>query len=708
MKRIAAWGLGGAFILFAVPVHATVGDAVGDLVGSILQVPCSYDRAEQRILHAVELPTSVTPCTTLVSLNDFNQKINATTIAFDLSRDGRVFIFNTAATNVLTGFNPGGRNHVFVRDLTTGDVELVTQDIFGNQASTGGAEPAISGDGRLAGFKTQSLILDEPLGIYNDAYVRDLSTGTVARGSFLTDGSRAGASDIAFNADGRYLVYNSGSNGGHVYVHDLMTLTTIRASVQTGGGAANFGSGDPQISGDGRHVVFESSATDLVGGDGNGQRDIFAHDRDPDGNGIFDEGNGVTTLLSRGPFGVLGNDASYRPAISDDGRYVAFITAATNLDGSDADDRADVYVKDRQTGALALVSVSSAEQKGTLDCEFAQIAGGGRYVVFQTSASNAVANDTNGNPDAFVRDLQANTTERVSLTAVDGQASGLTSNPTISDDGRYVAFDHNSLLAGGVIGTYNVYVRDRTAGTTTLVNVTSDETLPDAGAASPTISGNGRYVVFTSSATNLVPGDTNPSVDAFLRDLVAGTTERVSLPDGPGEMEAGGASVRLGVDDDASHILFQTIGKATAGSDAGNDPDIFLRVRSSGRTSRITTSSLVPDPAANTFFAAIDDTGSSVAFRITPKMTSDAAFDQAYVVGGVTTGVFPSLDQQTDQLYVDFLGRSATSAEKAAWSTKVTTGAADTATLAAQLAADPAYTASRAPLIRLYWAFFLR
>lgn len=478
MKRIAAWGLGGAFILFAVPVHATVGDAVGDLVGSILQVPCSYDRAEQRILHAVELPTSVTPCTTLVSLNDFNQKINATTIAFDLSRDGRVFIFNTAATNVLTGFNPGGRNHVFVRDLTTGDVELVTQDIFGNQASTGGAEPAISGDGRLAGFKTQSLILDEPLGIYNDAYVRDLSTGTVARGSFLTDGSRAGASDIAFNADGRYLVYNSGNNGGHVYVHDLMTLTTIRASVQTGGGAANFGSGDPQISGDGRHVVFESSATDLVGGDGNGQRDIFAHDRDPDGNGIFDEGNGVTTLLSRGPFGVLGNDASYRPAISDDGRYVVYESEATNLGFTAPANVRQIYLRDRgapdmngayddANGATTLLTHHALGTAGDAHSYRATITPDGRYVAFQTEAANLIDDDTNNGTDVYVLDRVTGVLERASV-KTDGSQANSTSDGVfrrmvaISEDARFVAFMSGSTdLADGAPSGNGVFLRDR-------------------------------------------------------------------------------------------------------------------------------------------------------------------------------------------------------------------------------------------------------
>jgi Tol biopolymer transport system component len=454
--------------------------------------------------------------------------------------------------------------------------------------------------------------------------------------------------------------------------------------------------GDVALSGNGRFVAFTTTAS-LVPEDTNAKADVYVRDR----------WAAVTELVSMTDGEQPLNAASDDPSLSDDGRYVSFLTEATNLIPGDGAGSVDAFVRDRYASTTTRVAPGIGGTKLTHGINQAQMAGGGRYVVFTTQASNVVANDSNDSSDAFVRDLQTGTIERVSLTAVDGQASGIASNATISDDGRYVAFDHSALLAGGVVGDYNVYVRDRTAGTTLLVNVKSDEGLPDAGAAAPSISGNGRYIVFASDATNLVAGDTNGSYDVFVRDLIGTTTERVSLPDGAGQLATGASAVPYGVDDDASHILFST-NAPIGGTDAGGDQDMHLRNRSNGRTQRVTTSTLVPDPAANTFFASIDDTGSSVGFRITQKMTSDASFDQAYVKGGVPTGPFPSVAATSEQLYQDFLGRGATPAEDTTWTNAVNAGSADTATLVAKLAADPAYANTRAPLIRLYWAFFLR
>lgn len=476
-----------------------------------------------------------------------------------------------------------------------------------------------------------------------------------------------------------------------------LSFTTRLVSRTNAGGVAPGYVDEVALSGNGRFVAFTTTAS-LVPEDTNGKSDVYVRDR----------WAAVTELVSMTDGEQPLNAASEEATLSDDGRYVSFLTDASNLIPGDVAGSADAFVRDRYAGTTTRVAPGIGGALLTHEVSQAQMAGGGRYVVFSTQASNVVPNDSNAWTDAFVRDLQTGTIERVSLTAVDGQASDITSNPTISDDGRYVAFDHGALLAGGVVGEQNVYVRDRTAGTTLLVNVKSDEGLPDAGAASPVISGNGRYVVFSSNATNLVTGDGNGSYDVFVRDLIAGTTERVSLPDSPGEIATGGSTVPYGVDDDASHILFSTGAKATAAADAGTDQDVYLRTRSNGRTTRITSSTLVPDPAANSFFASIDDTGNSVGFRMTQKLTSDGAFDQAYVKGGVPIGPFPSVAQTTEQLHQDFLGRGATPAEETAWTNAVNAGSADTATLVAKLAADPAYASTRAPLIRLYWAFFLR
>lgn len=493
--------MGALVALGAAPAHATVGDVVADLVDAIFERSCAYPRAEQRILHAVGLPTSVTPCTYLVSLNAFDQSIDKPILAFGMSRDARTLIFNTAATNVLGGparggpghvyvrdvdqevahdagaaVISGGPNHVYVRDLATGDVEVVSRDYLDVPASTSSSFPAISGDGALASFTTAALILDEPLGIFGDAYVRDLAAGTVVRGSFFPNGSRAGGIDPDFSADGRYLAYVSGS----VYVRDLVSMTAVPVAVATGTDTPLPGGVDPEISGDGRHVVFSSTSASLVPGDGNGQEDVFAHDRDPDGNGTYDEGNGATALLSRGPFGVLGNSFSLRPAVSDDGRYVVFESWATNLGFTVPGSIRQIYLRDRgapdangafdddANGATTLVTRNPMGTAGNGDSFRPAISPDGRYVGFISSASNLIDGDTNNATDAFVFDRTTGEISRVSVRSDGTEATSggvdivLRSSIAMSEDGRFVAFMNGSPnLADLTPVGAGVFIRDR-------------------------------------------------------------------------------------------------------------------------------------------------------------------------------------------------------------------------------------------------------
>jgi hypothetical protein len=477
----------------------------------------------------------------------------------------------------------------------------------------------------------------------------------------------------------------------------LLSFRPALVSRTNAGGPVPAPVDDVSISGNGRFVAFTTTAS-MVASDTNGKADVYVRDR----------WAAVTELVSQTTTEQPVQGDSDQPTLSDDGRYVTFTTKAANLIAGDDKGFSDVFVRDRYAGTTTRVTIGVGGALLDNHIQSAMISGNGRHVVFTTNAVNVVANDTNLESDAFVRDLQTNTTERVSLTAVDGQANGSTGNATISDDGRRVAFDHSSLIAGGVIGEYNVYVRDRTAGTTELVNLRSDETVPDDWAASPSISGNGNVVMFTSGATNLVGGDTNGKPDVFVRDLTAGTTELVSDPDISGQFAEGAGTVPRGINDDGSRVLFNSLSRGTAAADVGGDYDVFQRNRTLGRTTRITTSTLVPDPASNSVFASTDDIGRSVAFAITPKLTSDAALDQAYVTSGIGIGAFTSAEASIDQLYVDFLGRTATTYEKAAWQSAVLNGAADLATLVAQLNATPAWADSRAPMVRLYWAYFLR
>jgi dipeptidyl aminopeptidase/acylaminoacyl peptidase len=208
--------------------------------------------------------------------------------------------------------------------------------------------------------------------------------------------------------------------------------TTERVSVDSSGTQANDGSGSPAISGDGRYVAFTSNATNLDGADANGSRsDIYVHDRQ----------TGGTTRVSVDSNGTQANDGSESPAISRDGRYVAFTSNATNLDGADANGpRSDIYVHDRQTGATTRVSVdSSGTPANGLSVEPA-ISGDGRYVAFTSDATNLDGTDSNGMPAVYVHDRQTGATTRVSVDSSGTQANGLSAQAAISGDGRYVAF----------------------------------------------------------------------------------------------------------------------------------------------------------------------------------------------------------------------------------------------------------------------------
>jgi Tol biopolymer transport system component len=281
------------------------------------------------------------------------------------------------------------------------------------------------------------------------------------------------------------------------------------------------------MSADGRFVAFVSSAGNLVAGDTNHLPDVFVHDCV----------TGRTTRVSVGRGGRQGNGASGFAAISADGRFVAFTSAAWNLVGRDTNGTSDVFVHDRSTGRTRLVSVSSVGVEGNRDSEGPAISAHGRFVAFTSDASNLVAGDTNHIADVFVHDRDTGRTTRVSVSSGGTQAAGFptgtgSNSPAISADGRYVAFhsEAQNLVRHDTNDTFDIFVRDRRLGTTLRVNVSSNGSQANAETlGSPVISPDGRLVAFTSLATNLVPGDANGITDAFIHDRVTGRTILASV-----------------------------------------------------------------------------------------------------------------------------------------------------------------------------------
>ncbi len=406
------------------------------------------------------------------------------------------------------------------------------------------------------------------------------------------------------------------------------TGVTTRASVGPGGAQANHQSHDSAISGTGRYVTFTSWASNLVPGDTNDTRDVFVRDRrthvtrrvsvgpggvqstihDPsfesrisadgryvaftsqarlaagDTNSFWDvyvrdRKTHVTRRVSVGPGGLQTNEYSQSPAISAHGRYVAFESDASNLVAGDTNEAVDVFVRDRKAHVTRRVSVGAngAQSSPSRGSGYPVISAGGRYVAFHTSAFNLVIGDTNDSVDVFVRDRVAHVTRRVSIGRGGAQANGNSLVPVISARGRYVAFssDASNLAAGDTIATYDVFVRDRVAQVTRRLSIGRGGAQPNGNSFVTGISADGRYVVFTSRASNLVARDTNGHVDVFVRDRVTHLTRLVSVGrrGGPANRD----SPRAAISADGRHVAFDSQASNLVRRDSNRRLDVFVR-----------------------------------------------------------------------------------------------------------------------------------
>ncbi len=405
-------------------------------------------------------------------------------------------------------------------------------------------------------------------------------------------------------------------------------LTLVSAA--TDGGPGNYASFTPSISADGRYVAFASGATNLVASDANGAtRDIF----------IRDLQTGTTVLVSVASDGTQGDGGSYNPSISADGRYVAFESVATNLISLGTGENYEIYVHDRDADGDGIldepggiettrVSVNSDGNPGNGHAFSPSISGNGRYVAFASSAFNLVTGDANGARDIFVHDRQTGITTCVSV-HTDGTLGNHDSySPDISADGYHVAFysEANNLVSGDTNGVNDVFVHDRWAGgTTTRVSVDSGGGQADGYATAPTISPDGRYVSFSSAATDLVSDDTNAVPDVFLHDRdpdadaifdEAGEieTNRISLPNCGGEADGDLIESQPALSSDGRYVAFHTTATNLINGDSGLGADTFVRDRTLGQTAFV---SIVPsvEGVEGGCYVDMSDNGRYVTFQ---------------------------------------------------------------------------------------------
>jgi len=417
-----------------------------------------------------------------------------------ISDEGRFVVFHSHIANLVpndsnnfcdTDGNSVKDNScadIFAYDRETKNIKLISVSTNGTQGNQRSAFPSISSDARYIAFSSQASNL-VPDGTHNCPYVYP---------PFLQQ-----CTDI--------------------FVHDMDNEITDRVSVASDGTKANGNSNFPSISANGRYIAFSSEASNLIPNGVHICRDFFSSHQC---NHIFvhDRLTGTTELVSVTSNGEKGNKGSYKPNISADGRHVAFLSSASNLVPNDNNGRSDIFIRHLDTRETELVSIASDGTQGNQGAEFSlpAVSADGRYVAFVSRSTNLVTNDTNDVPDVFIRDLYSVTTVHASVATDGSQANDRNGSyePSISSDGRYVLFDSwaTNLVTNDTNGWPDIFVRDLHAIITTRVSLAQDGSQANHASFAGNINPDGKFVSFTSFASNLMPNDLNDTADIFVAE----------------------------------------------------------------------------------------------------------------------------------------------------------------------------------------------
>ncbi|GAA3092671.1 TolB family protein [Streptomyces rectiviolaceus] len=380
---------------------------------------------------------------------------------------------------------------------------------------------------------------------------------------------------VAFVSASRNLVANDTNGTPDAFVRDLRTGKTERVSVKSNGKASHGVVREVSLSPDGRYVVFTSTADDLVRGDPNDLDDVFLHDRN----------TGKTQRIS--PTGAsydgLRSRLTYDPAVSGDGRYVAYASGAEDLVEGDANQRDDVFLYDREKKTTEPAQLDNAGQQGQGDAFAPAFAGdsGGRYLAFTSNASDlAGVEDHSSATDIFLRDREKGTTELISVPHGYNRKTP-SWGAALSGDARHVAFTSASRVLSpegpSPHTVNNVFVYDRETQRMRLVSATADGTPADGASGDVSLSRDGRYAAFTSAASNLAPEDDgDSSADVFLRDMVTGEVRLISGESEPVSEDTEPGS-RTGVSDEGGAVVFDSPAGNLVPDDTNGVPDVFLR-----------------------------------------------------------------------------------------------------------------------------------
>ena len=385
-------------------------------------------------------------------------------------------------------------------------------------------------------------------------------------------------------AQRRYLVFHTNealdavndTNGfNDVYLRDLLTGTITLVSKNSAGFAGNGPSSYATISSDGKRIAYQSLASDLVTDDSNGKSDVF----------LYTRAGGVTSRVSLTASNSQANNDSSFPALSSNGSFLAFVSKA-DLTGLGTSGIQNLYLRKVDGSSTKLFSAGSGTGANA-NVYTPVISNDSRYIAYASSASNLVAGDTNGTSDVFLYDRSTGLTQRVSVDGSGLEANGASTMPSISDDGNVIAFESkaSNLVAGDTNGLRDVFVRNRTAGSTSRVSVDSSGGQGNGISYHSTLTRDGSRVAFASQASNLVSGDTNNVSDVFQRLVIDPASLKVASRnivgdlqgDGPSDLLPGSSLTGPGYSLDGRFTLFGSLASNLVTADTNAIADIFAK-----------------------------------------------------------------------------------------------------------------------------------
>ena len=385
----------------------------------------------------------------------------------NISQDGRFVVFDSKANNLTTPSTTGNGTKIFIRDRLASATQLVSQSTSGVQANNGGTSPRISTDGRYVVFSSAStnLVSGDTNG-KEDIFIRDRKLNTTRLVSVTSAGTQGNNTsfDASVSADGQYITFSSFATNltspspqtfSGVYVKNMSNgaITLVSKSSQ---GIANASSRWARISCEGRIITFASNANNLTSGDTTNSGNIKWRTY------IVDMLNPSDPQYVRGN----ANGSNGSGSISCNGNYITFSSSSSDLVPGDTNNKHDIFLYDRANDAIKNVSVDSSGMFANGNSYYGgSVSNDGKYVVFDSEATNLVAGDANGYSDVFIRNVQAGTTELISRDSSGSLSNGNTSFPSISSDGKYVSYrTQTASPATNLIGGFTGYIFESKSG----------------------------------------------------------------------------------------------------------------------------------------------------------------------------------------------------------------------------------------------------